>query len=206
MKIQNEGRTTVDKKPTTLILRNARPRMRAGSAPPVTLQSSTKDDGWASGTTAAAAAATAPAFTASYPMHPPFAATPNIMGPYYPQYPQPVTNPIPFHAPPTTNMMPSNEKSPHDYPDIITWCQYLDSHKGRNQDGIIFTPFGAVLKNKGFVCITQLTSDFVTLRDLQEWLGIEVGTAILIMQYSKMDVRAIDEGRLFFPRRHNEST
>ena len=61
MKIQNEGRTTVDKKPTTLILRNARPCMRAGSAPPVTLQSSTKDDGWASGTTAATAAATAPA-------------------------------------------------------------------------------------------------------------------------------------------------
>jgi len=96
--------------------------------------------------------------------------------------------------------MPSNEKSPYDYPDIITWCQYLDNHKGRNQDGIVFAPFGALLKNKGFIRITQLTSDFVGLKDLQEWLDIEVGTAILIMQYAKMDVRAVDEGRLFFPR------
>lgn len=127
------------------------------------------------------------------------------MGPYYPQYPQSATNSMPFHAPPTPHMMPSNEKDPHDYPDIVTWCQYLDSHKGRNQDGVVFAPFGALLKNKGFVRLTQLTSDFVGLKDLQGWLGIEVGTAILIMQYAKTDVRAIDEGRLFFPRRQDKS-
>jgi hypothetical protein len=169
-------------------------------------QNSTENIGWASGTAAAAAVTTpaASAFTTPYPMHPPF-ATPNMMG-YYPQYSQPAPNPMPFHAPLTTHMMPSSEKSPHDYPDVITWCQYLDSHKGRNQDGVAFAPFGALLKHKGFIRITQLTSDFVSLKDLQGWLGIEVGIAILIMQYAKTDVRAIDEGRLFFPRRQGNST
>jgi hypothetical protein len=136
-------------------------------------------------------------------MHPAF-ATPNLMGPYYPQYPQLAANPMPFHVPPTMHIAPSN--SSRDYPDIMTWCQYLDSHNGRNQDGIIFESFGALLKKKGFVRITQLTSGFVDLRNLQEWLGVEFGTAILIMQYAKMDVQAIDEGKLFFPRRQDEST
>jgi hypothetical protein len=171
-------------------------------------QNSTENGSWATDTTAVPAALATAAFTTPYPMHPPF-TTPNLMGPYYSQYSQPATNPMPFHAPLTTHTMqggPSNKKSLHDYPDIITWCQYLDSHKGRNQDGIIFAQFGALLKNKGFVRITQLTLDFVGLKDLQGWLGIEVGTAILIMQYAKMDVWAIDEGRLYFPHQQGEST
>jgi hypothetical protein len=44
---------------------------------------------------------------------------------------------------------------------------------------------------------------FVDLKDLQNWLGIEVGTAILIMNYVKADVNAINTGKLFFPRRQN---
>lgn len=197
-KRQNEGRTTVDEKPKNLLLHNARPRTRAGSAPPappLAAPNNNEVTGWASGTT----------YATPYPMHPPF-APPNAIGPYYPHYPQPTNPNPPFHAPPTTHIAPSDEKSPHDYPDIITWCQYLDSHKGRNKDGIVFKPFGALLKKKGFIRITQLTSGFVELKDLQEWLGIEVGTAIFIMQYAKADVQAIDNGKLFFPHREDEST
>ena len=139
-------------------------------------------------------------------MHPAF-ATPHLMGSYYPPYSQPAPNPMPGlpfhplipHAATASHVRTSNEKSPQDYPDIITWCQYLDTHKGRNQDGIVFMPFAAVLKNKGFIRITQLTLDYISLEDLQRWLAIEVGTAILIMQYAKADVQAINEGRLFFP-------
>jgi hypothetical protein len=126
------------------------------------------------------------------------------MGPYYSQYSQPTA---PFYAPSTAHTAPSsNERSPQDYPDIVTWCQYLDSHKERNRDGIMFEPFGNLLKKRGFIRVTQLTSGFVDRKDLQEWLEIEVGTAILIMQYAKMDVQAIDTGNLFFPRRQDEST
>jgi hypothetical protein len=194
------------------MLRNARPRSRAGSAPPqsqaLATQTGSENSGWVTnGAT----------YTNPYPVHPPLGPFMTPMGPYYPpQYSQPIANPnMPLHtehapvAPPTTQTTPSNEsneKSPQDYPDIITWCQYLDSHIGRNQDGIVFEPFGTSLKKKGFVRITQLTSGFVDLKDLQGWLEIEVGTAILIMQYAKMDVQAINAGRLFFPRRQNEST
>jgi hypothetical protein len=53
-----------------------------------------------------------------------------------------------------------------------------------------------VLKDKGFLQITQLMLDFVTLQDLQAWLDIEVGIAILIMQYAKEDVEGIKAGTL----------
>jgi hypothetical protein len=69
----------------------------------------------------------------------------------------------------------------------------------RNKDDIVFAPYGDVLKKKGFIRITQLTLDFFSLKDLQEWLGIEVGTAILIMQYAKADIEAIKAGTLVFP-------
>jgi hypothetical protein len=134
------------------------------------------------------------------------------MGPYYPQYSQPTTNPMPFHAPAapaaplTPQMMPSNEKSPHNYPDITTWCQYLDSNDKRNQDGIVFAPFGALLKDQGFFRITQLTSEYVTVSNLEGWLGIKAGYAVLIKEYAKTDVQAINEGRLFFPCRQDKST
>jgi hypothetical protein len=46
----------------------------------------------------------------------------------------------------------------------------------------------------------QLTLDFINLKDIQEWLGVKVGTAILIMQYVKEDVEAISLRRLVFPK------
>lgn len=121
--------------------------------------------------------------------------------PYYMPYPQPAAPPSRSSS--TSHTVLVAEKSPQDYPDIITWCQYLDSHDDRNQDGVVFEPFGTILKQKGFVRITQLISSFVHIKDLQNWLGIEVGTAILIMDYAKTDVDAINTGKLFFPRRQN---
>ena len=105
-----------------------------------------------------------------------------------------------------SNLLPTQassveKKSPQNYPDLTTWCEYLDLHADRNQDSIVFVPLGAMLKQKGFVRITQLTSVYVDVSSLQNWLGIEVGTAILIMQYAKADVMAINAGRLFFPHR-----
>lgn len=118
--------------------------------------------------------------------------------PYFMPYPQP-------GAPPShpSSTSPVANKSPQDYPDIVTWCQYLDSHKDRNQDGVVFEPFGTILKQKGFIRITQLISSFINLADLQNWLGIEIGTVILLMDYAKADVNAINTGKLFFPRRQN---
>lgn len=64
----------------------------------------------------------------------------------------------------TTTMLPNNTRSPFpfssvhvsDIPDMIAWFKYLDRHEQRNKDGIVFAPFGEVLRAKGFVRLSQL--------------------------------------------------
>ncbi|KAI6116111.1 P-loop containing nucleoside triphosphate hydrolase protein [Pisolithus sp. B1] len=73
------------------------------------------------------------------------------------------------------NALPSDPSaSEPEIPDIISWLAYLDQHKQRNKDGIIFSQFGPVLQKMGFVRISQLSLDFIKLPDLQEWLGINL--------------------------------
>jgi hypothetical protein len=78
--------------------------------------------------------------------------------------------------------------------ETIKWFEMLDSHGGCNADGIIFAPFGPILREKDFFRISQLTSDFVTIQDLQDWLGIRAGTAGLILQYAKEDMERYNAG------------
>jgi hypothetical protein len=85
------------------------------------------------------------------------------------------------------------------YPDLVYWFSSLDTNEERNKDGIIFTPYGFILRDKGFLRLSQLTLDIVTLKDLQEWLGISAGSAVLIMQYAKQDIDDIKAGRLTVP-------
>jgi hypothetical protein len=85
------------------------------------------------------------------------------------------------------------------YPDLVYWFTSLDTNEERNKDGIVFKPYGPILKDKGFLRLSQLTLDFFTLRDLQGWLGISAGSAVLIMQYAKQDIDDIKAGRLAFP-------
>jgi hypothetical protein len=82
---------------------------------------------------------------------------------------------------------------------VVDWFAYLDQHEERNKDGIVFAPYGVRLRAKGFFRITQLTLEFIQLKDLQDWLGIEVGTAILIMQYAKEDTEALKSRKWVFP-------
>jgi hypothetical protein len=89
---------------------------------------------------------------------------------------------------------------PVEYPEVTCWFRFLDEHEERSKDGIHFTPYGKVLKAKGFLQITQLTLDFVSLKDLQDILSINVGTAILIMQYAKEDIDGIKMGNLVIPK------
>ncbi|KAI6102103.1 hypothetical protein F5141DRAFT_1241828 [Pisolithus sp. B1] len=73
------------------------------------------------------------------------------------------------------NALPSNlSASEPEIPDIISWLAYLDQHKQRNKDGIIFSQFRPVLQKMGFIRISQLSLDFIKLPDLQEWLGINL--------------------------------
>jgi len=81
-----------------------------------------------------------------------------------------------------------------DYPDVVSWCRYLAKHPDRKNDSVDFKSIGDSLKLHGFFRITQLTLGLFGWKDLKECLNITMGTAILILQYAKEDVQAI-EGR-----------
>jgi hypothetical protein len=74
-----------------------------------------------------------------------------------------------------------------EYPDIISWCHYLDAHNGRNRDGVQFVPYGEILKDKGFFRLSLLNEDYFSVQDLAGWLGLgdRIGIALLIMQHAK---------------------
>ena len=180
------GNATVDIKPPTLLLHEVRPRTRHGPAMPH--ENSTQ------------------------PINPGFNfpgqfAMPQMSHPFfiYPGGPsQSVQNmgfmPMPHGAAAAAPFkLAGVTQPPIKYPDLIHWFASLDANEERNKDGIIFAPFGAILKDKGFLRLCQLTLDIFTLKDLQEWLGINAGSAVLIMQYAKEDLDDIKAGRLSFP-------
>ena len=82
-----------------------------------------------------------------------------------------------------------------DDPDIVKWCSFLDCHEERNKDGITYLTFGPILKQKGFFRLSQLMSSWVRPEALQSWLGIEIGVAILILEYARQDLEAVRAGR-----------
>jgi len=92
----------------------------------------------------------------------------------YPHPAAPAAPPSRLSSTSTSLTLPVAEKSPQDYPDIITWCQYLDSHDERNQDGIIFEPFGTILKQKGFFHIIQYNS----FQALSKWRTYRIGSGL----------------------------
>ncbi|KAF9219382.1 hypothetical protein BS17DRAFT_789382, partial [Gyrodon lividus] len=96
----------------------------------------------------------------------------------------PTQSPIPmppslYTCSPSPLPGPSTSAQAAEIPDIISWSAHLDSC---------------------FLCRSQLWLEYFRLADLQEWLGIGVETAVLIMQYAKEGLEAIKSGRWIFPK------
>ena len=75
----------------------------------------------------------------------------------------------------------------------------LDRHPLRNKDGILYSKYGPLLKEMDFYRISQLTTGDVTKNDLQEWLGVKVGTAVAILSYAKEDMAKFNSGQPLLP-------
>lgn len=186
---QMGGNSTIDTKPTGLHLAEARPRVRTAPAPQPTPEQAMPFT-----------------FPGGFGFLPPY-LFPTMPSPYMQgqgfgcsgsSYGLAASGPSASIPTPAANPTYATAE----FPDVIAWFQFLDTHPSRNQDDIHFSPYGEILRNKGFRRITQLTSDFISLGDLQEWLEINVGTAILIMQYAKEDLDAIKSGKWAFPKAH----
>ena len=98
----------------------------------------------------------------------------------------------PYHpgAPPgpAAAVMPSSPPNVETL-EIERWFQALEDDKARNQKGINFADHGRILKQNGFQRITELSRNIIGIKDLQEWLVIDAGTAAFIMEYAQEDVR-----------------
>ena len=75
----------------------------------------------------------------------------------------------------------------------------LDLHDSRNTDGITFALFGPILREEGFFHISQLTCGIIGKQDLQDWLRVKAGTAVLILQYAKEDMDKYNAGIPLIP-------
>ena len=102
-------------------------------------------------------------------------------------------------AAPVGAIQPLPSQRPIKYPDLVYQFLSLDTNEERNNNDIIFVPYGSILRDKGLFCLSQLTLDNFTLKDLKDWLGISSGYAVLIMQYAKQDIEDIEMGRLVVP-------
>ncbi|KAG8219220.1 hypothetical protein J3R82DRAFT_46, partial [Butyriboletus roseoflavus] len=71
----------------------------------------------------------------------------------------------------------------------------LDCHDQCNRDGVIFVPFGDILKDRGFTCLSQLIPPVIQPSHLEEWLGVKTGIAFTIMQYILADLNVINSGK-----------
>ncbi|KAM6493432.1 hypothetical protein JOM56_011566 [Amanita muscaria] len=157
-------RTTVNVKPSRLILRDVRPTRMCGPT-----SKSQADE----------PAGPSPFQMGSYiPI--PFMFPPS----WPPQHPYAGMPP----GQPNHSLMPSSPPSIETL-EIEHWFQALEDDKAHNQKGLNFADHGRILKQNGFQHITQLSRSIVGIKDLQEWLGIDAGIAAFIMEYAQEDVR-----------------
>ena len=57
---------------------------------------------------------------------------------------------------------------------------------------VTFTLYGSILKDQGFFYLYQLGSSLVQPSNLEKWLGIKPGMAILILNFAKQDLEAMN--------------
>ena len=106
-----------------------------------------------------------------------------------PQYPYAASGvPGPATAMLNHSSMPSSPPS-IEMLEVEHWFQALENNEACNQQRLNFAEHGRILKQNGFQRITQLSRNIIGIKDLQEWLGIDAGTAAFIMEYAQEDVR-----------------
>ncbi|KAH0831895.1 hypothetical protein J3R83DRAFT_12776 [Lanmaoa asiatica] len=145
-----------------------------------------------------------PSFSMGYGRYPGYAPPIFVLPPQW--GPQGGTNPLPLSLqPPQSTGMSGSAKLLAQpglsapallAPELTKWLTYLDTHSRRNQDGIVYTDFGPVLKQRGFYRLHHLSRKYIQLLDLQDWLHIDVGTAINIFEYAEEDLAAAKVGTL----------
>ncbi|KAH0832282.1 hypothetical protein J3R83DRAFT_13281 [Lanmaoa asiatica] len=92
-------------------------------------------------------------------------------------------------TPRSPTLTPANLEA--DIPEVIPWFTSLEQRVKKPPCGVKFGELGVELESKGFVQISQLLHHYISTQTLQDLLGIEIGTVILILQYVDADLQAL---------------
>jgi hypothetical protein len=84
------------------------------------------------------------------------------------------------------------------YPAIYDWLAHCMTVATRSNKGIDFLSLSNLFTKEGFYTLEQLDANFITAKQLQEWLGVSLGTGVLLLQYAKWDLDAIKNGTFQF--------
>jgi hypothetical protein len=111
-------------------------------------------------------------------------------------YPPPYMLWLYSQLPPTTilNQVPAVAPKllPVQYPLITQWLKYCDSHLTRCSEDL--GDHADKFSKEGYRRINQLTGDCISVEKLSDWLGIDKGTADLLIQYAEEDVELVKAG------------
>jgi hypothetical protein len=221
--VQGKGRATVDKKPPSVATQNARPRTQnIGSGLVTDSDHPAVQNQMGPGPTGMPYPYAASPYFFMSPWPAPVQGPHGGNGMLYPSYPQPMpTIPSPAAQACPSPLQPLSDSSHQSHgalpssgatsppnslrsavpiPDIIPWFEHLEKREKKPPRGANFSDFGPILEGKGFNRISQLTREYIPIDLLQQWLGIEYGTAVLIFQSVEADMRAISAGQSVLPR------
>ncbi|KIK26292.1 hypothetical protein PISMIDRAFT_676084 [Pisolithus microcarpus 441] len=137
-------------------------------------------------------------------LYPPFSQQTIHLPPAAPAYPlspnlQPTIPQPPALSPFDPVVISNSSETTRQAPKVVPWFNYLEQREKDPPCGVKFGVFGPMLEAKGFVRISQLSHDYISVEVLQRLLGIEMGTAVLIFQYVEADMWAISSGRSVLP-------
>ncbi|KAF9232659.1 hypothetical protein BU15DRAFT_81003 [Melanogaster broomeanus] len=135
-------------------------------------------------------------------LYPPYSQPMTVLSPVVQTYPSPqpstpqsLTTTLPQpHGTSPPNSLGSASVVP--IPDVVPWFKLLEICEKNPPRGIKFSDFGPILEGKGFIHMSQCPHKYIPIEMLQQWLGIEYGTAVLIFQSMEADMRAISTGQL----------
>jgi hypothetical protein len=88
------------------------------------------------------------------------------------------------------------------YPSVSAWLAHCATMAARSNKGIDFTALAHLFATNGFHSLDQIDGSLITPMQLREWLNIDLGTGVRILQYAKADLDAINAGTQHFNSFH----
>ncbi|KAH7885571.1 hypothetical protein F5I97DRAFT_1928946 [Phlebopus sp. FC_14] len=109
--------------------------------------------------------------------------------------PSPYASTSPLPPVGTTPIYTNPPMSALQYPDVGTFFDSLGAQVKKTPPGVNFSELGRKLEENGFLDISQVSCDYISVEQLKDLLQIQVGTAIFIFQRVDLAIQAVQAGQ-----------